>query len=73
MKRSKKRLPNKANFSTFYNLIALILGSNCVIGLELPKTVKESKSERVRGELKAKKCLQRQSFTKYLRLTLVFM
>ena len=38
-----------------------------------PKIVKEIKFERVWDELKAKNCFQRKSFTKFLRLTQVFM
>ena len=41
--------------------------------LELPKLSKKFKFEGVWGELEAKTCFQRQSFTKYLRLTLAFM
>ena len=42
-------------------------------GLIVTKIVKKVKFEGVFGELEAKKCFRRQSFTKYLRLTLVFM
>ena len=42
-------------------------------GLTVTKIGKEIKFEGVWGDLEAKKCFQRQSFTKYLRLTLVFM
>ena len=41
--------------------------------LELQKMTKKIKFERVWGELEAKSCFQRQSLTKYLRQTLVFM
>ena len=57
----------------FCVLIALILGQNCVKGLRVTKTFKEIQFEEVRDQLEAKKCFRRQSFTKYLRLTLVFM
>ena len=40
-------------------------------GLKVTKTAKEIKFERVWGDLEAKYCFQRQSFTKYLRPTLV--
>ena len=40
-------------------------------GLRFPKIVKEIKFEGVWGKLEAKKCFQRQPFTKYLGLTLV--
>ena len=58
----------------FYNLVALILGSNnCVKGLRVIKIVMQIKFERVWGELAAKLCFQRQLLKKYLRQTLVFM
>ena len=41
--------------------------------LRVTKIVKEIKFEEISGELQAKKCLERQPFTKYLRLTLVSM
>ena len=41
-------------------------------GLRVTKNNKEIKFEGVWDELEAQKCFQRQSFTKYLRLTLVF-
>ena len=41
--------------------------------LRVTKIVKEIKFEGVWGDLESKKCFQRQSFTKYLRVTLVFM
>ena len=42
-------------------------------GVRVTKIVKEIKFEGVWGELESKKSFQRRSFTKYLRLTLVFM
>ena len=42
-------------------------------GLTVNKIVKEIESEGVWRELKAKKCSQGQSFTKHMRLTVVFM
>ena len=42
-------------------------------GLRVNKIVKEIKFEGIWGELAVKTCFQRQSFTKYLRLTIVFM
>ena len=42
-------------------------------GLRVTKIVKEVMFEGVWGEVKSKKCFQRQSFKEYLRLTLVFM
>ena len=50
-----------------------MLGYNSVEDLRVTKIAKEIKFERVWGELKPKTCFWGQSFTKYLRLTLVFM
>ena len=43
----------------FCNLVALILGLNCIKGLRVTKIVKQIKFEGVCGELGAKNCLQR--------------
>ena len=68
MKRPEKQLPSKANFSHFFQL-------NCsnfrLKQFERPY-VKEFKFEWVWVELESKSGFQRQSVTKYLRLTLVF-
>ena len=66
VKRSEKQLPSKANFSLFYNLIALIMGHKSVQDLRVTKIVKEIKFVKVSGELESIRGLQRQSFTKYL-------
>ena len=42
-------------------------------GFRVTKMVKEIKFEGVWGRVRSKKCFQRQPFTIYLRLTLVFM
>ena len=42
-------------------------------GFRVTKIVKEIKFEEVWGDLEAKNCFQIQSFTKYSRLTPVFM
>ena len=42
-------------------------------GRRATKDVKEIKFQGVWDEIEAKKCFQRQSLTKYLRLNLVFM
>ena len=55
------------------NFIALSLGLNCVKDLKVTKIVKNFKFENVWGQLEAKNCFQRQAFTKYLKVTLVFM
>ena len=57
----------------FCNSVALILGYNCVKCLRVIKIVKGIKFADVWAMLEAKKCLQKQSFIKYLRPTLVFM
>ena len=44
-----------------------------VKGLKVTKIVKEIKLEEVWGELEARNCFQRQSFTKYLAQTVVFL
>ena len=53
MKRSKKQLPSKTNHRTFCNLIALLLGQNCVKGLRVTTIVKEIKCKGVWAELEA--------------------
>ena len=42
-------------------------------GLRIIKIVKQIKFEIVRGELEARKCFQRESFTKYFRLIFDFL
>ena len=66
-----KELSSKTNFSAFLQI-------NCFNFMfkmchRVTKTVKQIKFERVWRKLEAKKCFQRQSFTKYLRQTLFFM
>ena len=74
MKRLELQSQSKANFSIFCNLINLILGWNSVKGLRVTKIIKEIwKFEGVLDKLELRKGFQRQSVTKYLRLTLVFM
>ena len=74
MKRLEKQLPSKANFTTFLQLnCSNFRLKPCERGLKVIKIVKEIKFEGFWGELGAKNCFQRQPFTKYLRLTLVFM
>ena len=73
IKRSGKYLSSKRQIlELFCILVALILGWNCVKGLRVKNIVKKINWEEVWGELEAKKCLQREPFTKYLRQTLVF-
>ena len=54
-------------------VIALILVYNNMKDLRVSNIFKEIKLEEVSSKLKSEKSFQRQSFTKYLRLTLVFM
>ena len=72
LKRWDKQLPIKANFSPFCILISLILGLKSVKDLSITKIVKEMTLEGIWDELVSKKCFQRQSFTKYFWLTIVF-
>ena len=55
----------------FCDLIALIFSLNYVKGLRVTKIANEIKFEGIWGELEPKNCLQRRSFIKHLRLTLV--
>ena len=67
------QLSIKATFSTFLQRNCSILSKTSVQGLRVSKIVKGNQFQGVWGELEAKKkCFQRQSFTKYLRLSLVF-
>ena len=56
----------------FCMLVALILDWNWIKGFRVTKIIKQVKFGGVWGKLEAKKCSQRQPFTKYLRETLVF-
>ena len=71
VKRSQKQLSRKRTFALFYNLIALTLGLNSAKGLTLSKIIEEINFQGVWDELGSRKVFQRQSVTKYLRLTLV--
>ena len=59
--------------SLICSLIALILGSNSVKGLGVTKIGNEIQFGAHCCETEVKTCFQRQLFTKYMRLTLVFM
>ena len=56
----------------FCNLTVLNLVLKILKGLRVTKVLKKIKFEGAWGELESKKCFQRQSFTKCLILTLVF-
>ena len=73
VKRLVKYLSSNRTFSTFCNLVALILNWNCLKNLLVSKIVQKIKFEGDRGELEAKTCFQRQSWARYIRQTLVFM
>ena len=60
-------------FSLFCSLIGLILGENGVESVRPSKILVEVKFEGVWDKLGSRKILQRETVTKYLRLTLVFM
>ena len=62
----------RQNVALFCNLVALILGSNCVKVLIVNKCVQKIKFQRAWSKLEEKLSLQRQSCTKYFRKTLVF-
>ena len=48
-----------------------MLGKNCVKNFRVTKIVKQIKFEEVWGNSEARNCFQKQSFTKYLRQTIV--
>ena len=50
----------RQSLGLFYNLNALILGSNSVKGIRVTKNFKEVKFEEVWGKLESRKCFQRQ-------------
>ena len=58
--------------TNFCNLVALNLIWNCVKDIRVKKIFKKIKFEGVWGSLEARNVFQRQSRTKYLRKTLVF-
>ena len=62
----------RQNLALFRNLVALILNWNCVKSLIVPKIVQKNKFEEDWGELEARNCFQRQSWTNFMRETLVF-
>ena len=63
---------SKPNLVLFCDLIALLLGYNCVKSLRFTKIVKKVKLEGVWGEIEAKKCLRRQLFTKVFETSSTF-
>ena len=70
MKKSQKQVSRI--LVAFSNLIALILVYKSVKGFRVTKIVTQIKFDGVCVKLKSKPGFPRQSFTKYLRLTLVF-
>ena len=71
--RKKMEIAVRKILAPFYNLVALMLGWNCVKGLRVTWIVKKNKFEGVWGRLAVRNCFQRQSFKKHLRQILVFM
>ena len=69
----KSSYQRRESFALFCNVLALTLAYNSVERLRLTKIVQEIKFKRVWDNLGSKKFVQRESVTKYLRLTLVFM
>ena len=63
----------RQNLALFRNLVSLILSWNCVKRLIVTKLVQKINFEGTWGKLKAKNCFQRQSWTKYMIQTLVFL
>ena len=60
-------------FSNFLQVSCSNFKLNSVKDLRLKKNEKQNKLEGVWGDLEARNCFQRQSFTKYLRQSVVFM
>ena len=72
--KDRKRRYQVRQFSAlFWYLIALTLGLNNGRSLGLTKTLQETTFRVIWDKLKAKKCFQKQTFTKYLRLNLFIM
>ena len=67
MKRSVKQLSGMTNFNIFYNIVVVVLKSNCVKNLIVVKIVKNIKVDGNWCELEAKNCLQRKSRKKFIR------
>ena len=71
-KKSEKYFSSKINFSTFLQLSCSNFRLTCDKDLTVTKNVKKIGLKGLE-QLRSKNCFQRQSWTKYLRLTLVFM
>ena len=69
----KSRSQVKEMFALSCKLVALILGQNCIKVLRVTKIVKQAKFQRAWWRVKAKYCLRRKSWSKYLRQTAVFL
>ena len=68
-----KVVPSKAGLNTFLLLNCSNFKLKLCEGLSVTKIIKEIKFEGAWGKLEGRTCFRRDSFTKYLRLTLVFM
>ena len=73
VKRSEKQLSSKGSFCPFLKINCSDVSKKVSKALELPKVSKKIKFEGGWDKLESKSGFQRQSITKYLRLTLVFM
>ena len=67
MKRSVKQLSSMTNVNIFYNIVVVVLKSNCVKNLIVVKIAKNIKVDGNWCELEAKNCLQRKSRKKFIR------
>ena len=62
-----KQLSSMTNFNIFYNIVVVVLKSNCVKNLMVAKIAKTIKFDGNWCELEAKNCLQRKSRKKFIR------
>ena len=63
----------RQNLALFCNLVSLILSWKCVKSLIVTKIVSKRNFKGELGNLEAENCFQRQSWTKYIKQTLVLM
>ena len=69
----KSRSQVKEMFALFCKLVALILGQNCIKLVRVTKIVKQLKFQGSWWRVKAKYCLRREFWPKYLRQSVVFL
>ena len=63
----------KQNLALFCSIVSLILSWNSVKSFTVRKVFPKMKFEEEYGKLEADKCFQKESWTKYMRQTLVLM